>query len=204
MKARIAYLLVIVSIIALTAELYAGKKDVSQADVEKWEYEVMSALINYYYGSDFELLLIDDHTEAWCIRARLKELRSEWVELKPETIDSLITRNGFSVPIERKLSLDAKYRLMSRGSYHEVLQAGNGPNWDNFDSVYPDTPGFLTISRPAFDSRYSQALIYFGNAYRCREMRSIPKDRSIAFFVRKDDAWLLRGIKKGFQSFYYE
>jgi hypothetical protein len=204
MKARIAYIVAVIAVISLTAQLYAGRNIVSQADVENWQYEVMSVLINSYYGSDFELLLIDDHTEAWCIRARLKELRSEWVELKPETIDSLITRNGLSVPMERKLSLDAKYRLMSRESYHEVLQASNGPNWDNFDSVYPDTPGFFTISRVGFDSKYSQALIYFGNAYRCREMRSIPKDRSIAFFVRKDDEWVLRGIKKGFQSFYYE
>lgn len=204
MKARIAYLIIFIVIIVLSAELYAGKSKSSQANIEAWEYEIMSALIREYYGSDFDLLLIDEHTESWCIRGRLNELRIEWVELKPETIDSLIARNNRSVPIENKLSLDAKYRLMSRESYHEVLKADNAPNWDKFDAAFPDTPGFMTISRVAFDSKYSQALVYFGNAYRCREMRSIPKDRSIAFFVRKDGTWVLRGIKKGFQSFYFE
>lgn len=204
MKARKVYLIVFIMIMAIAAELYGGKNEISLVNIEQWEYEIMSTLISSYYGSDFELLLIDDHTEAWCIREQLKELRSEWVELKPETIDSLITRNSHSVPIKNKLSVDTKYHLMSRDSYYEVVMADNRPNWDYFDEVYPDTPGYMTISRVGFDSKYSQALIYFGNAYRCRETRSIPKDRSIAFFMRKDGAWVLKGIKKGFQSFYYQ
>ena len=204
MKARNVYLIVFIMIMAITAGLYGGKNDISPANIEQWEYEIMSALISSYYGNDFELLLIDDHTEAWCIKEQLKELRSEWVELKSETIDSLITRNNHSVPIKNKLSVDTKYQLMPRDSYYEILKAGGCPDWDHFDEVYPDSPGFMTISRVGFDSKYSQALIYFGNAYRCRETRSIPKDRSIAFFARKDGTWVLKGIKKGFQSFYYE
>ena len=204
MTARNTCLILFIMIMAITAELYGGDREVSPANIEQWEYEIMSTLISSYYGSDFELLLIDDHTEAWCIRERLNELSSEWVELKPETIDSLITRNDHSVPIKNKLSVDTKYQLMSRDSYYEVLKAGECPNWDYFEEVYPDTPGFMTISRAGFDSKYSQALIYFGNAYRCREKRSIPKDRSIAFFKRKDGVWVLIGIKRGFQAFYYE
>jgi hypothetical protein len=204
MKARNICLLLFIMITAIAADLFGGGKTIAPADIERWEYEIMSTLIASYYGSDFELLLIDDHTEAWCIRERLDELRDEWPGLKAETIDSLITRNNRAVPLENKLAVATKWQFMSREQYREILKSGGFPNWDYFEQVYPETPGFMVISRVGFDSRYSQALIYFGNAYRCRDKRSIPKDRSIAFFTRRDGEWVLEGIKKGFQSFYYE
>ncbi len=204
MRAYTSYFIILLIFIALTTASYAGNDRPDTSTVERWEYEIMSNLIDSYYGDDFELLLIDDQTEPWCIRGKVAGLRSEWVDLKAETIDSLIVRNGSSVPIQTKFSIGSKYRLMSRNSYHEILKASGGPDWDNFDSLYPESPGFLVISRVGFDSKFQQALVYFGNAYRCRENRMIPKDRSIAFFVRKDGGWVLRGIEKGFRSFYYE
>lgn len=204
MRVYAGYFISLLIFIALTAASYGGNDQPDQSVIEKWEYEIMSNLIDSYYGNDFELLLIDDQTEPWCIRGRIDGLRTEWVELRAETIDSLIVRNGLSMPIENKLSVSSRYRLMSRTNYHEILKADNNPNWDNFDTLYPESPGFLVMSRVGFDSRYEQALVYFGNAYRCRENRTIPKDRSIALFVRKDGEWKLRGIEKGFRSFYYE
>jgi hypothetical protein len=204
MRAYASYFISILIFIALTTASYGGNDHPDQSSIEKWEYEIMSNLIDAYYGNDFDLLLIDDQTEPWCIRGKVGGLRSEWLDLKAETIDSLIVRNGCSVPLESKLSIESKYRLMSRSSYHEILKASNGPDWDNFDELYPESPGFLVISRIGFDSKYEQALVYFGNAYRCRENRMIPKDRSIAFFVRRNGGWVLRGIEKGFRSFYYE
>ena len=204
MRVYAGYFITLLVFIALTTASYGGNNHPEQSEIETWEYEIMSNLINSYYGDDFGLLLIDDQTEPWCIRGRIDGIRAEWVDLKPETIDSLIVRNGCSVPMRRNLSLDSEYRLMSRNSYHEILEAGNAPDWDKFDTAYPESPGFLVLSRVGFDSKYEQALVYFGNAYRCRENRMIPKDRSIAFFVRKDGEWTLRGIEKGFRSFYYE
>lgn len=204
MRVYAGYFISLLIFIALTTASYGGGDQPDRATVEKWEYEVMSNLIDSYYGGDFELLLIDEQTEPWCIRGQIGGLRGEWLDLKAETIDSLIVRNGCSVPLRNKLSISSKYRLMSRDSYHEILKAGNGPDWDNFDTLYPESPGFLVISRVGFDSKYEQALVYFGNAYRCRENRMIPKDRSIAYFVRKNGGWELRGIEKGFRSFYYE
>ena len=174
----------------------------SKTKLEAEEYEVMSALINEYAGGDFELLLINDHTESWCIMARLQEMRSDWVELESETIDSLIVRNSSSVEIEKKLSLDSKYRLIPRDEYVRVLHGGAVPNWNNFDSLFPDSPGFMTVSRVGFNSGRTQALVYFYNAYRCSGDEIIPPTRNIAMFVKRDDAWALIGIKRGFKSIY--
>jgi hypothetical protein len=200
MKARTIYTITLLLSMLFAADLHAGKT-VTAEMAERWEYEIMSTLIAEYYGGDFELLLIDDHTEAWCIREGLARLRDAWPQLKPDAIDSLIARNRRPAKLARKLSIETEYRLMPQNDYRAVLSAGAAPDWDHFEEMYPETPGFMTISRVGFDAKYSQALVYFGNAYRCREERSIPKDRSIAFFVRKDDGWVLKGIAKGFRSF---
>jgi hypothetical protein len=134
--------------------------------------------------------------------ARLQEMRSEWVGLESETIDSLIVRNSSSVELEKKLLLDSKYRLIPRDDYIKILQGGANPNWNNFDTLFPDSPGFMTVSRVGFNSERTQALIYFYNAYRCSGDEIVPPTRNIAMFVKRDGEWALIGIKRGFRSVY--
>lgn len=202
MKKYIGYCIVSMMVMTFASVTISGGYPSSKAKLEAEEYEVMSALINEYAGSDFELLLINDHTESWCIMARLQEMRSDWVALESETIDSLIVRNSFSVELEKKLSLDSKYRLIPRDEYVKILQGGANPNWNNFDTLFPDSPGFMTVSRVGFNSERTQALIYFYNAYRCSGDEIVPPTRNIAMFVKQDGAWTLIGIKRGFRSIY--
>ncbi|MCK4349437.1 MAG: hypothetical protein KAX13_01190 [Candidatus Krumholzibacteria bacterium] len=202
MKKYIGYCIVSIMAMAFTSVAVSGGYPSSKAKLEAEEYEIMSALINEYAGSDFELLLINDHTESWCIMARFQEMRSDWVELESETIDSLIVRNSFSVELEKKLLLDSKYRLIPRDEYVKILQGNSGPNWNNFDTLFPDSPGFMTVSRVGFNSERTQALIYFYNAYRCSGDKVVPSTRNIAMFVKRDGEWALIGIKRGFRSVY--
>ena len=174
MRKFIGYCIVSMLVMTFATVAISAGYPSSKARLEAEEYEVMSALINEYAGSDFELLLINDHTESWCIMARLQEMRRDWVELESETIDSLIVRNSSSVELEKKLSLDSKYRLISRDEYVRILRGGSAPNWNNFDSLFPDSPGFMTVSRVGFNSERTQALIYFYNAYRCSGDEIVP------------------------------
>ena len=165
------------------------------------EYEVISALIEFYYGSDLGLILIAERTEPWCVVIHLPELKEKWKGLKNETIDSLIKRNRHYMILEKKLKIATDYKLISREDYVSVLVDSLSPDWDNFDKTYPETSGVLIISRPGLDPDTSQALIYFCNAYRCSDDRFIPKNRSIAYLVREDGKWKLEGIVKGFRTF---
>jgi hypothetical protein len=202
MKRYIGYCIAGLIAVTFASVAFSGSYPSANAELEREEYEIMSALINEYAGSDFELLLINDHTESWCIMARLQEMRSEWVALESETIDSLIVRNSCSVEIEKKLELDSKYRLIGQDEYVKILQGSSGPNWGNFDTLFPDSPGFMTVSRVGFNSERTQALIYFYNAYRCSGDDIFPPTRNIAMFVKRDGSWSLVGIKRGFKSVY--
>ncbi|MBN2185019.1 MAG: hypothetical protein JW746_06790 [Candidatus Krumholzibacteriota bacterium] len=165
------------------------------------EYEVVSALVEFYYGSDLDLILIAEKTEPWCVVIHLSELKEKWKKLKNVTFDSLIERNKGYTLLERKFKFKTEYRLISKEDYISLLGDSLSPDWDNFDKIYPETSGVLIISRVGIDPEGSQALIYFCNAYRCSDDKVVPKNRSIAFLIRENDKWKLEGIEKGFRAF---
>lgn len=167
------------------------------------EYDIMSVLISSEYGTDYELILINPVTETWSIHTQLDILTKKWPHLKRETVDSLIVRNsGVSVILEEKFDISAKYILVSKLKYLQALQDTTNPDWDNFDTTFPDAQGYLTFSRVGFDAACSQALIIFSNAYRCSGTRISPMKRKIAYFNKVNGSWKLVGISKGFATLY--
>lgn len=194
------------------------------------EYELMSLLIREQYGSEFSLILIGRDTESWCLREPLGFLQKEWPMLKSETIDSLIARNSVAPHrLAESLSLPVEYRLISDDEYLQILRCNAdssggrtlvagadaaaigmeayaairgaaGPDWDNFDKVFPDAQGYFTFSRVAFDSECAQALVIFSNAYRCSGVRTRPPTREIACFSRENGAWELVGVSRSIKA----
>ncbi len=196
------------------------------------EYKVMSLLINEQYEEEFSLILISRDTEPWCLREQLTFLQRQWPKLKGETIDSLIVNNSgvtarltesFSIPVKYRLVTDHEYLQALHGSAEQskskTLEAGAGsaatgvdayasiteaadPDWDNFDTVFPDAQGYLTFSKVGFDSECTQALVIFSNAYRCSGARVRPNTRKIAHFSRKNGVWKLVGISRNLNTMY--
>ncbi len=195
------YSIIILIMVSIPELLFGGIVPKKSVD-EMQEYEAISVLITSYYGIDYELILINENTEAWCIGTQLDMLKRKWDDLKNETIDSLITRNSHSIKLNNNLPLNTGYILFTYDKFIDVLQDSINPNWDNFDKIFPDTPGFITVSRVGFDSKFTQGLIYFCNAYRCSGTRIIPKFRNIAFLIKEDDTWTLKGVDKGYITIY--
>jgi hypothetical protein len=220
----------IIAIIALALILQSGGGMAGEAACRTEEYELMSLLIREQYGSEFSLILIGRDTESSYLREHLGFLKKTWPRLKGETIDSLIVSyraeprrlaESFSLPVEYRLLSDADYMKVLRagseslaggtlaagtdvaGTGMEAYAAMGGavePDWDNFDTVYPDAQGYLIFSRVAFDSECTQALLVFSNAYRCKGVRTRPQTREIAFFSKKDGVWVLVGVSRDVQA----
>ena len=219
-----------IAIITIALLFQSGGGRAGDTSFQTNDYELMSLLIREQYGSEFSLILISRDTESWCLTEHLGFLQKQWPRLKRETIDSLIVRNSgapyrlaedFSLPVAYRLMSDDEYlgvlRVNTDSSRRGTLEAGGGagasgmesyaaiggaggPDWDNFDKVYPDAPGYLIFSRVAFDSERTQALVIFSNAYRCSGVRTRPQTREIAFFAKRDGAWGLVGISRGIQA----
>jgi hypothetical protein len=165
------------------------------------EYEILSKLVAAEYGSDYELILLNERTEQWCINSPLGVLFKQWPGLKQETIDSLIVGNsGEAAVFERKFDILAAYALISEQEFIAALRDTANPNWDNFDSTFTDAQGLLTFSKIGFEAARSQALVIFSNAYRCSGTSISPADRKIAFFNKTGGSWKLVGIARGFRA----
>ncbi len=189
--------LVIFAAMAAPARPAAGARVSGGAE----EYEILSKLVAAEYGSEYELILLNEKTEKWCINSPLGALFKQWPGLKQETIDSLIVGNsGEAVSFERKFDLPAAYALVSEQEFIAALQDSANPNWDNFDSTFADAQGLLTFSKIGFDAARSQALVIFSNAYRCSGTTISPADRKIAFFNKAGGSWKLVGITRGFKA----
>jgi hypothetical protein len=171
-------------------------------DADRDEYELMSILISSEYGTDYELILIEEMTESWVISTHPGVLMEKWSGLLiQETIDSLITKNiNMSTRLKRKFDLSSLYRIVPENEFLKALGDTADPDWDSFDSTYVDAQGYLTFSSAGFDAGRTQALIIFSNAYRCSGTRTRPLKRKIAFFTRTGGEWKLVGIATGFTA----
>ena len=218
------------AIIGIVLLLQVADSRAEGASCKSDEYEVMSLLVREQYDAEFSLILINRDTESWCLREQMDFLQRQWPELKKETIDSLIVNNSgatyqlaerFRVPVEYQLVSDHEYRKALCGSADqsgsETLMAGSEPaasgtevyaaisdaaepDWDNFDTVFPDAQGYLTFSRVGFDSGCTQALVIYSNAYRCSGALVRPRTRKIAYFSKRDGAWQLIGVSRGIDT----
>ncbi len=192
-------LLVLVAIAVPIAGTSGQQKD--PAGVHDEEYGAISALISHYYGDDLSLILIAEKTEPWCMVIHFAELKEKWKDLKNETFDSLIERNRGYAILEKKFSIGTPYEILSGEDYLSVLGDSLSPDWDNFDKSFPESSGVLIVSRAGVDPDMSQALVYFCNAYRCSDDMLVPKNRSVAFLIRREGEWKLAGIEKGLRVF---
>lgn len=202
MKVRIINCIIVVLGVCASTGFGASQSE-TKNECKFEEYDIMSVLITAEYGSDYELILINTNTETWSIQTQMEILLETWPTLEQETIDSLILKNsGVHAILEEKFDLPATYLLISKQEFCRALQDSLNPDWDNFDTTYPDAQGYLTFSRVGFDSKCSQALLIFSNAYRCSGTRISPMKRKIAYFKKTDGSWILKGISKGFNSLY--
>ncbi|MBN2185121.1 MAG: hypothetical protein JW746_07310 [Candidatus Krumholzibacteriota bacterium] len=208
--------LIAVTCIFMLLTFADGKTE--EVSLETTEYELMSLIIEDEYEGEFSPILINSETESWCLGGQLGILQKTWPELKNETIDALIVNNrGATCRLEKQFRLPVEYRLLSEQEYLKVLQidrtlnagaasagAGNdqyaspiadaGPDWDNFDRLFPESQGYLTFSRAGFDSEGTQALVIFCNSYRCNGARVRPATRKIACFMKRKGVWELAGV----------
>ena len=178
MKSRrviLALSIMVASILSIAGSPYAEKDPLSAGDEE---YEAISALIDHYYGDDLSLILIAEKTEPWCVVIHLAELKEKWKNLKNETFDSLIERNRGHSVLEKKFTIGTPYRLLTREDYIGVLGDSLSPDWDNFDKVFPESPGVLIISNEKVQANDSYCVYCGACKITCPEEGALELNRT--------------------------
>lgn len=135
----------------------------SQLDPDVEEYAVYNALLNNKYtNKNTRQVLIMDQTRLNKPKTLEQDLSSiqEHTPLASELVDSFLERNQQPYTLKPILDLDLEYQLLTQEEVDKFQQLDEASNWKLFYKKYPDTVGFLHLSRVGFNRDLSQALVY--------------------------------------------
>jgi len=130
-------------------------------DIE--EYAVYNDLLETRFkGYEIDQVLIIDHTRVSStklIEQNLAEFQ-EYVPLAPEMVVSFMERNQQPYLLKPILDFGVKYQLLTQEEVDELRPLDEASGWKLLYEKYPNSYGFLYLSRVGFNADFTQALVY--------------------------------------------
>jgi len=130
------------------------------------EYVVYNALLEERFaGGNISQVLIVDHTrvnrdnDPKLNEQDLVEFQDNF-PVAPGLITNFMERNQQPYPLEPTLNFGVDYQLLTQEDVDELRPQDEASGWELFQELYPDSVGFIYLSRVGFSSDFSQALVY--------------------------------------------
>ena len=149
---------------ALTASVQSDSDGVSEE-----EYEIYSSIIKQFYvEARTKQLIIEERTFRYDFGGGEDE---PWREkYKGVTIDGsaaddyeakngnkwLLNKDSFKLPVKTSLITDDDLKTIFHGNWGDL-------QWINFYRRFPDSRGFIMLSRIGFNTQHTQGLMYVGS-----------------------------------------
>jgi hypothetical protein len=130
-------------------------------DIE--EYAVYNDFLEAEFkGDELDQILIIDHTRVNSTKLMEQDLATfqEYTPLSPELVASLKERNQQSYPLNPVLDFGVKYQLLMQEEVDELCPLDEASGWNLLYEKYPNSYGFVYLSRVGFNADFSKALIY--------------------------------------------
>ena len=112
--------------------------------------------------------------------------------LQDEVVRDYKVRNHEPLRLSDSLQLNFKYVLVDKKEIEKELIGSVW--WDEFDKKYPDSGGFIILSRPGFNAAMNQALVYIhhGCGPLCGRGRYMRLEKSVDGWkvVQEETAWI--------------
>jgi hypothetical protein len=141
----------------------------SETGVSEEEYEIYSSVIKQLYVEpNTKHVMIEERTfrydfsveddEPW--REKKKGVNIDVSAADDYEIKNsrqwLLNKNSFKLPAKTSLITDLDLKAIFHGRWGEL-------QWINYYRRFPDTDGFVMLSRIGFNSEHTQALMYVGS-----------------------------------------
>lgn len=149
--------------------VFGSVRKVRQTDVSDEEYAVYSAVINKMFSggkvtfdtqAKVKLLVITDHNIT-TLRAYPPE-NLDWrrlPELLEETFDDFVRKNKEVQKLKDNFKIELKRTLIKKDEIENIFKdRENG--WEKFYKSFPDSGGYIGLSRVGFDKEKKQAIVY--------------------------------------------
>lgn len=167
----------------------SGSTAVPKPDPDTEEYAVYNDLLaSRFSRGDIEQVLIIDHTRVNEPKLLEQDLKTfhETTALSPEMVASFKERNQQPHLLKPALDFGMEYQLWTQEEVDELRSLDEASGWKLFYEKYPDTYGFIYLSRVGFNADFSQALVYM-ESYHYEQ----PIQGGYYLMVRKDGHWVI-------------
>jgi hypothetical protein len=170
-----------------TSTQVSESTDTPQTDPDNEEYAVYNALLeSNFKGDDINQILIIDHTQVnnpGLLEKDLTEFQ-ENIPLAPELVASFKERNQQSYPLNPVLDFGLEYQLLTQEEVDELRPLDEASGWELLYEKYPNSYGFVYLSRVGFNADLSQALVYISASH-----YEWPIEGSYYLMTRNDGRW---------------
>ena len=197
-------LLAILSFIPLVALPVASPQSIENATIEREEYAVYSAMIADYAYEEKGTMVIANPTFTRSETINLKDLQFFSIGLKvvqiasasptppllQATLDDFLRRNHTNRWLNPRFEMNSKYVLVDFRDIKKLVSdfSPMDQEWKAFFKEYPESHGFVTLSRVGFNRQMDQALVHAG--WSCP---GLCGHWSFLMLAKKDGAWKVVG-----------
>ena len=167
-------LLIFIPNLALHSTIATGVY--SESSISQEDYAVYSALINkMFIKDDIKFVVIQDQTQIYYLSHQSPDERTNYIikGLSPvsgSTLRSFFERNKQQIKLSGHFKLKTPYIILAKQEIEDFFKPRIEVEdplhkaWEEFYRKYPDSPGFIMLSRVGFDAEKKQALVYIGHA----------------------------------------
>ena len=191
------FILILTIAACMCASCQQNSAALPQIDPDLEEYVVYNALLESKFASDnISQVLFIDHTRVNNQVLLEQDLASFQADtpLERELINSFKERNQQPYPLEPILDFGVEYQLLTQEEVDELRPLDEASGWKLLYEKYPNSYGFVYLSRVGFNADFSQALVFMGTFHYERLMEG-----GYYLMIKQDGRWVIEA-SYGFQS----
>ncbi len=161
----------------------------SNLDPDMEEIAVYNALLaSQFPGDNIDQVLIIDHTRVNQTSLLEMDLTrfQESASPAPELISSFKERNQQPYPLKPVLDFGLEYQLLTQEEVDNLRPLDEVSGWKLFYEKYPNSVGFIYLSRIGFSADFSQALVYMSQYHYDQPIRG-----GYYLMTRQDGGWVI-------------
>ncbi len=166
---KIALLPIILALFLIACLVQTIKAQNRQIEIPDKEYAVYSAVINKMFAggkvtfdtqAKVKLLVITDHNIT-TLRAYPPENLDfrRLPELSEQTFNDFVHKNKEVQKLKDNFKIELKRTLIKKDEIEDIFTGGEN-NWEKFYKRFPDSGGYIGLSRVGFDKQKKQAIVY--------------------------------------------
>ena len=163
--------------------------DATQLDPDTEEYVVYAALIDgLFIGEYTKQVLIVDHTRIVNLGLLEQHLEAfqEYKQLDSRLVYNFLARNREPYPLKPDLYIKYKYVLFTQEEVDELGKKDEESGWKLLYELYPNSVGFIYLSRGGFNADLNQALVYY-QQYHYEQ----PIQGGYYLMIRQEGKWVV-------------